>query len=110
VDVDVDVDDGNGGGGTGVAGADDDGEIDDIGIIFGSFATSLSDKLLRLRAEVDCEINVGSLNGSVEGSESDRERYCLSVLIVNCFRADERSNREVVSVDIDVGSVVDEDR
>jgi hypothetical protein len=55
-------------------------------------ATSLSDKLFRLRVKVVCKLEEGSDNSSVEGSESDRERDCLSVLIVNGFREEERSS------------------
>ena len=106
--VTVDVDDGTVG--TGVGGADDDGEIDDVGIIFDSFGTSLSDKLFRLRVEVDCESKEGSVNNSADGSESDRERDCLSVFTINCFREEERSNREVASVDTNRGSIDDEHR
>jgi hypothetical protein len=107
----VDVDVGGGGVGTGVGGADDDdGEIDDVRILVDSFGTSLSDKLFRLRAKVDCEINEGSVNGSVEGSESDRERDCLSVFVINCFRAEERSRIEIESVDTNGRSVDDEVR
>ena len=38
-----------------------------------------------------------SVIGSVECSESDRERDCLSVLIVNDFREEERSSIAVES-------------
>ncbi len=102
----VDADVGVGGGGTGVGGADD-AEIDEVGIIVDSLGTSLSDKLFRLRVKFDCEIVEGSGIGSVEGSESDRERDFLSVLVVNCFRKEERSS---ISGDTNGGSVGDDDR
>jgi hypothetical protein len=100
----VDVDAGGRGGGTGVVGADVE-EIE-VRTTVDSFGTSLSDKLFRFRVEVECKIAEGSGIGSVECSESDRERDCLSVLIVNGFRAEERSSR---SVDTNRGSD-DEDR
>jgi hypothetical protein len=97
------------GGGIGVAGADD-GEIDEKGMLVDSLGTSLSDKLFRLRVKVVCKLEEGSDNGSVEGSESDRERDCLSVLMVNGFRDDERSSIAVGSVNTNGISVDDEDR
>ncbi len=100
VDVDVGGGGGGGGGGTGVGGADD-GEIDEVGIPVDSFGTSLSDKLFRLRVDVVEESGIGS----VECSESDRERDCLSALVVDCFRKEERS---IISGDTNGGS--DNDR
>ncbi len=104
--VDADVVGGGGGGGTGVGGADD-AEIDEVRIPVDSLGTSLSDKLYRLRVEVDCEIVEESGIGSVECSESDRERDCLSVLVLNCFRKEEISG---ISGDTNGGSVGDDDR
>ncbi len=60
------------------------GDIDELLIPIGSLLTSLSDKLFLLRVEFE----EGSINGSVECSESDRER--------DCFR-EERSSIEVES-------------
>ncbi len=60
----------------------------------GSLLTSLSDKLFLLRVEFE----EGSINGSVECSESDRER--------DCFRA-ERSSIEVESFVVKSGGSVD---
>lgn len=106
VSVDDDVDDG---GGTGVAGADD-GEIDEVGIIVDSLGTSLSDKLFLLRVKLACEVEEGSVKDSAIGSESDRERDCWSVLMVNGFRVDEKSSIAVESVCTTGESVGDEDR
>ena len=87
---------------TGVVGAD----IEE-GIIVGSFDTSLSDRLLRLRVKFDCKIAERSDNNSLECSESDRERNCLSVLIVNGFREDDRSS---ASFNTDDGSDKDDNK
>ncbi len=84
-------DDGDGREGTGVGGADIEA-IDEREIFVDSFGTSLSDKLFRLRVKFDCKILKSSGNNSVECSESDRERDCLSVLIVNGFLEEERSS------------------
>ena len=79
--------------------------MDEIGTIVGSFSISLSDKLFRLRAVV-CKVSECSINGSAECSESDRERDCLSEFIVDCFRVDGRSNRDVESF-VTTGESVD---
>ncbi len=83
-------------------------EIDEGEIFVCSFGTSLSDKLFRLRVKFDCKIVERSGNNSLECSDSDRERVCLSVvLIVNGFREEERSS---TSVGTNKGSDKDKDR
>ncbi len=94
------------GGRTGVAETDDDGK-DDTKIPTDSFCTSLSDKLFRFRGKVDCALKERSDTGSIDCSESDRERDGFSTFIVPCFREEERSG---ISVDTCVGSGGDENR
>jgi len=60
----------------------------------GSLLTSLSDKLFRFRVEFED----GSVNGSIECSESDRER--------GCFR-EERSSKDVESFVVKSGGSFD---
>ena len=92
--------------GTGVGGAEAEGETNGAGGTTGSLGSSLSDRWFRFRGNAAGGIEEGSINGSVEYSESDRERDCLSILLVDCFR-DERSSMAVGS---DGDSVDDDDK
>ena len=89
-----------------------DGEIDEEEEreAFDSLTASLSDKLFLLRVELDCETEEESVSGSVECSESDRERDCFSILVFVCFLVEERSSVEIESVDTNGESVDNEDR
>lgn len=60
-----------------------------------SFGSSFSKQLFRLRGRVDCRLVVESNICSVDCSQSDCERVCLSVLMVNGFREEDRSTASV---------------
>ena len=92
---------------SGVVGADEE-PISDVVTPMDSLGTSLSERWFRFRANAPCGIEEGSVAGSAEYSESERERVCLSRWTAVCF-LDERSIRAVESVGTSGGST-DDDR
>ena len=71
--------------------ADPNGE----GMLVNSFGSSFSDKLFRLRGTTGCRLVAESNITSVNCSQSDCERDCFSILMVDGFREEDRSSASV---------------